>query len=86
MSQITAQLMQLPHGKDLPPPSYETAEAAGMDLRLDDIKRTRKLLGTFDRFFHGQRGMTGGDADTVFREQFLGLVFVNVHVEASSFA
>ena len=33
MSQITVQLMQLPHGKDLPLPSYETAEAAGMDLR-----------------------------------------------------
>ena len=33
MSQITAQLKQLPHGKDLPLPSYETAEAAGMDLR-----------------------------------------------------
>ena len=33
MSQITAQLMQLPHGKDLQLPSYETAEAAGMDMR-----------------------------------------------------
>ena len=33
MSQITAQLMQLPHGKGLPLPSYETAEAAGMDMR-----------------------------------------------------
>lgn len=33
MSQITAQLMHLPHGRDLPLPSYETAEAAGMDLR-----------------------------------------------------
>ena len=33
MSRITAQLMQLPHGKDLPLPSYETAEAAGMDMR-----------------------------------------------------
>ena len=33
MSQITAQLMQLSHGKGLPLPSYETAEAAGMDLR-----------------------------------------------------
>ena len=32
MSQIAAKLMQLPHGKDLPMPSYETAEAAGMDL------------------------------------------------------
>jgi dUTP pyrophosphatase len=25
--------MQLPHGQDLPLPSYETSEAAGMDLR-----------------------------------------------------
>ena len=33
MSQITTQLMQLPHGQDLPLPSYETSEAAGMDLR-----------------------------------------------------
>ena len=33
MSPITAQLMQLPHGQDLPLPSYETSEAAGMDLR-----------------------------------------------------
>ena len=33
MSEIIAQLMQLPHGQDLPLPSYETAEAAGMDLR-----------------------------------------------------
>ena len=33
MSRITAQLMQLPHGKGLPLPSYETAEAAGMDMR-----------------------------------------------------
>ena len=33
MSEITVQLMQLPHGQDLPLPSYETAEAAGMDLR-----------------------------------------------------
>ena len=33
MSQVTAQLMQLPHGQDLPLPSYGTSEAAGMDLR-----------------------------------------------------
>ena len=33
MNQITAQLMQLPHGQDLPLPSYATSEAAGMDLR-----------------------------------------------------
>jgi dUTP pyrophosphatase len=33
MSQISAQVMKLPHGEDLPLPSYETGEAAGMDLR-----------------------------------------------------
>ena len=33
MNQIAARLMQLPHGQDLPLPSYETSEAAGMDLR-----------------------------------------------------
>ena len=33
MNEITAQLMQLPNGQDLPLPSYETSEAAGMDLR-----------------------------------------------------
>ena len=33
MSKLTAQLMQLPHGQGLPLPSYETSEAAGMDLR-----------------------------------------------------
>ena len=33
MNQITAQLMRLPHGQGLPLPSYETSEAAGMDLR-----------------------------------------------------
>ena len=41
MSEITAQLMQLPHGQDLPLPSYETAEAAGMDLRAA-VPRTRR--------------------------------------------
>ncbi|MEC7154809.1 MAG: dUTP diphosphatase [Pseudomonadota bacterium] len=44
MSQITAQLMQLPHGKDLPLPSYETAEAAGMDLRAAVPENTPLIL------------------------------------------
>ena len=44
MSQITAQLMQLPHGKDLPLPSYETAEAAGMDLRAAVPEDTPLIL------------------------------------------
>ena len=55
------------------------AATTGMDLRLHDIKRSGQLLGTGDRFLDGQRGMAGGDADPVFSEQFLGLVFVNVH-------
>ena len=45
MSQITAQLMQLPHGQDLPFPCYETSEAAGMDLRAavpEDVPLTLK--------------------------------------------
>ena len=44
MSQITAQLKQLPHGKDLPLPSYETAEAAGMDLRAAVPEDTPLIL------------------------------------------
>jgi dUTP pyrophosphatase len=30
---ITVKLVRLPHGADLPPPAYETAGAAGMDVR-----------------------------------------------------
>ena len=44
MSRITAQLMQLPHGKGLPLPSYETAEAAGMDMRAAVPEDTPLIL------------------------------------------
>ena len=62
------------------------AAAAGVDLRLHDIERTGQLLRAFDRFLDRESGMAGGDADAVFRKQFLGLIFVNVHENPSSFA
>ena len=39
-----------------------------------------------DRFFDGHRCVSCGNGDAVFREQFLGLVFVDVHFGLSSFA
>ena len=59
------------------------AASASVDLRLHDIQRPGQFLGACNRFFNGQRGMTGRNADAVFREQFLGLIFVDVH-EASN--
>ena len=32
-TQVSIQIKRLPHGADLPLPSYESADAAGMDLR-----------------------------------------------------
>ncbi len=32
-SPITVEVLQLPHGQDLPLPAYQTAHAAGMDLQ-----------------------------------------------------
>lgn len=29
---VTVEFLQLPHGRDLPPPAYQTEHAAGMDL------------------------------------------------------
>ena len=62
------------------------AAPAGVDLRLDHIERAGELPGTFDRFVDRQRGMTGRDADAIFREELLGLVFVDVHGWGRSFA
>ena len=62
------------------------AAATGVDLRFHDVERTGQLLGAFHRFFDSKGGMAGGDADAVFRKQFLGLVFVDVHGNPSSFA
>jgi dUTP pyrophosphatase len=33
MSELTVEIFRLPHGHDLPLPSYETAGSAGMDIR-----------------------------------------------------
>ena len=55
------------------------AAPAGMDLRLHDVKRSGQLLRRFDRLVDRQSGKTGRDGDAELGEQFLGLVFVDVH-------
>ena len=55
------------------------AAAAGMDLRLDDPQRARELFGGRNRLVDVHRGIAGRHRDAVFREQFLGLIFVDVH-------
>ncbi len=58
------------------------AAAAGMDLRLDHPQRPGKLLRGLDRFFDGHRGIAGGHRHAELGEQFLGLIFVDVHGRA----
>src|SRR3546814_8796587 len=53
--------------------------AACMVLRLDHVARSGKLLRGRDGLLDAQRGITGGHGHTEFREQFLGLIFVDVH-------
>ncbi len=55
------------------------AAAAGVDLRLDDPERPGKLLRSFDGFLDTHRRIASGNRDAVLREQFLGLIFVDVH-------
>jgi len=55
------------------------AAAAGMDLRLHDEQRPGQLLRGFDRLFDGEGGVAGGDRRAELRQQFLGLIFVDVH-------
>ncbi len=60
------------------------AAAAGVDLRLHDIERPGQLLGGLDGFLDRERGEAGGDGGAELREQFLGLIFVDVHGAPSS--
>jgi hypothetical protein len=55
------------------------AAAAGVDLRLDHPQRPGELAGGRHRFLDAHRGMAGGDGHAELREQFLGLIFVDVH-------
>ena len=50
-----------------------------MDLRLDHPQRPGKLLGGLDCFLDAHRGIARGHRHAEFREQFLGLIFVDVH-------
>jgi len=55
------------------------AAPAGMNLRLHDIERPGQLLRGFDRPLHAHRGKARGNRNAELREQFLGLIFVDVH-------
>ena len=59
------------------------APAAGVDLRLDDVPAGAGVGGELFGGGYGLLGGIGGDAflhaDAVFFQDFLALVFVNVH-------
>ena len=55
------------------------AAAAGVDLRLDDPQWPGKLFRGLDRFLDAHRGIAGRDRHAELREQFFGLIFVDVH-------
>ena len=46
----TVPIVRLPHGRDLPLPAYETAQAAGMDLRAAVPEDEPLVLRPGDRF------------------------------------
>jgi len=58
------------------------ATAARMDLRLDDVERSGELGRCLDGLLDGHRGEAGGDGHAELGEQFLGLIFVDVHALA----
>jgi hypothetical protein len=60
------------------------AAATGVDLGLDDPDRAAQLLGGFLGFAHAERGMAPRHRHAVRAQQFLGLVFVDLH-RGSSF-
>ncbi len=55
---------------------------AGMDLRLHHIERPGQLRRRRDGLVDAQRGIARGHGDAEFGEQFLGLIFVDVHLGA----
>jgi hypothetical protein len=55
------------------------AATAGVDLRLDHPERPGELARGFDSLVDGHRGVAGGDRHAELGEQFLRLVFVDVH-------
>ena len=48
------------------------------------LAQTGQLSGSGDRFVDAHRGMAGGDRHAELREQFLGLIFVDVHGAAKA--
>ena len=60
------------------------AAAAGVDLGLDDPELAADLAGTIGRLFGavGERAL--GHGHTEAGQDFLGLVFVNIHGQKSS--
>ena len=59
------------------------AAAAGVDLRLDHIERSGQRLGGGHRFLDSQGGDALGNGDAELGEEFLGLVFMDVHGSGS---
>ena len=55
------------------------AAAAGVDLRLDHPLRAAKRLGGIDGSVGGIGDLARRHGDAVLREQFFGLVFVEIH-------
>ena len=55
------------------------AAAAGMNLRLHHIDRPRQLFRSGDGFVYAHRCDPRRNRHAEFREDFLGLIFVDVH-------
>ncbi len=55
------------------------AAAAGVDLRLDDPDRTAELLRRLGRFADAERGIAARHGDAEAGQDFLALIFVNLH-------
>ena len=56
------------------------ATAAGMDLRLDDPAVATQFAGAVGRLFGAVGQPAIGHCDPEAAEDFLGLIFVNVHL------